>query len=86
MLLKGSYDELLKMLDYIYNHLEEATDDIEIINDIFTNAAKVAGATAEKWGETPETNSWKNIATSGKIIFNEVRYAYDYGYELKIKN
>ena len=86
MLLKGSYDELLKMLDYIYNHLEEATDDVEIINDIFTNAAKVAGAAAKKWGETPETNSWKNIATSGKIIFKEVRYAYDYGYELKINN
>ena len=86
MLLKGSYDELLKMLDYIYNHLEEATDDVEIINDIFTNAAKVAGAAAKKWGETPETNSWKNIATSGKKIFNEVRYAYDYGYELKINN
>ena len=84
MLLKGSYNELLKMLNHIYNHLEETTDEVEVINDIFTNAAKVAGAAANKWGETPETQKWKKIATSGKNIFNEVRYAYDYGYELKI--
>lgn len=84
MLLKGTHAELLKMLDHIYAHLEESTDDVEVINDIFTNTAKVAGAAAKKWGDCSETEKWKYIATSGKNIFNEVRYAYDYGYELEI--
>ena len=86
MLLKGSYRELLKMLEHIYFHLEETTDDVEIVNDIFTNTSKVAGAAAQKWGETPETERWKDIAASGKKVFNEVRYAYDYGYKLKINS
>ena len=86
MLQKGTHAELLKMLDHIYSHLEESIDDVEVINDIFTNTAKVAGAAAKKWGDCSETEQWKNIATSGKNIFNEVRYAYDYGYELEIKN
>ena len=86
MLSSGSYNELIKMLKHIYEHLEETTDDIELINDIFTNTAKVAGAVAKKLGEKPETNIWKNIGSSDKEIFNEARYAYKYGYELVLKD
>lgn len=84
MLQTGSYNELIKMLKHIYEHLEETTNDIELVNDIFTNSAKVAGAAAKKWGEKPETDIWKNIGSSDKEIFNEARYAYTYGYELTI--
>ena len=74
------------MLKHIYEHLEETTDDIELINDIFTNTAKVAGAVAKKWGEKPETNIWKNLGSSEKDIFNEARYAYKYGFELVLND
>ena len=69
--------QMLKMLSYIYDNLNDDVD-IDVINDIFVNSARLAGAAAKQWGDSAETDKWKGLLLSGKNIFNEVRYAFYY--------
>lgn len=80
---EGNKQDVLKMLKHIYNNVEDHVQDIDILNDIYVNACKVAGAAAKIWGDTNETDLWKNISTSDKNVFNEVKHAFDYGYILE---
>lgn len=76
---KETKSQLLKMLLYIYENL---TDDAgtDVFNDITVNTGRLAGAIAKRWGDTPETDKWKNLATTEHSYFNEARYAFDNAY------
>ena len=73
------------MLRHIYRNVELETDNADLQNDILTYACRVAGAASCEWGDSPETDLWKNISTE-KEVFNEVCWAYEYGKEKDIAN
>lgn len=79
LLSETAKQDLLKMLKHVYYNIESDTDDVDLLNDIYVSACKLAGAAASQWGESEETILWKEIALN-KSVFNEVRYAYEYGY------
>jgi len=83
LLSETAKQELLKMLKHIYYNVESDTEDVDLLNDIYVSACKLAGAAALLWGESEETKLWKEIAMN-KNVFNEVRYAYEYGYSKDI--
>lgn len=76
-LTKGTKVQLLKMLSFVYdNYKDNPTADADVANDIWYNAARLAGVVAKQWGDTPETDKWKNLLLTDNSIFNEVRYAF----------
>ncbi len=79
LLSETAKQDLLKMLKHVYYNIENDTNDVDLLNDIYVSACKLAGAAAGQWGESEETVLWKEIAMN-KSVFNEVRYAYEYGY------
>ena len=83
LLSETAKQDLLKMLRHIYYNVESDTEDVDLLNDIYVSACKLAGAAALLWGESEETKLWKEIAIN-KSVFNEVKYAYDYGYSKDI--
>ena len=83
LLSETAKQELLKMLKHIYYNVESDTEDVDLLNDIYVSASKLAGAAANQWGESEETKLWKEIWMN-KSVFNEVRYAYEYGYSKDI--
>ena len=80
LLKDGCHQDVLKMLRHIYNNVESVAEDADLRNDILVYASRVAGAAAQEWGDSTESNLWKEIA-SNKDVFNEVRYSFEYGYE-----
>lgn len=76
---KETRSQLLKMLLYIYENL---TDDAgaDVFNDITVNTGRLAGTIAKHWGDTPETDKWKNLTLTGHGYFNEARYAFENAY------
>ena len=85
LLKENCRQETLKMLRHIYRNVELETDNADLQNDILTYACRVAGAASCEWGDSPETDLWKNISTE-KEVFNEVCWAYEYGKEKDIAN
>lgn len=85
LLSETAKQDLLKMLKHVYYNIESDTDDVDLLNDIYVSACKLAGAAASQWGESEETILWKEIAMH-KNVFNEVMYAYEYGYAKDISS
>lgn len=83
VLTKGTKVQLLKMLSFVYdNYKDNPTADADVANDIWYNAGRLAGVVAKQWGDTPETDKWKNLLLTDDNIFNEVRYAFSSKREL----
>ena len=77
VLTKGTKVQLLKMLSFVYdNYKDNLSADADVVNDIWYNAGRLAGVVAKHWGDTSETDKWKNLLSTDDSIFNEVRYAF----------
>lgn len=77
VLTKGTKVQLLKMLSFVYdNYKDNLSADADVVNDIWYNAGRLAGVVAKHWGDTSETDKWKNLLLTDDSIFNEVRYAF----------
>lgn len=77
VLTKGTKRQLLKMLSLVYdNYKDNLSADADVVNDIWYNAGRLAGVAAKQWGDSPETDKWKNLLLTDDSIFNEVRYAF----------
>ena len=74
-----SKPRLERLLNHIYEKDCDNANDANVLFDIRSRAALLAGAIAKEWGDTETTIQWRDMEPEKE--FNDIRNAYQRGYE-----
>ena len=72
--------KLMRLLDIIYQTDNYSEGDADRLSDNRYYTSLIAGALAKLWGETEQTNAWKQLSENKTNEFNDVSLAYWHGW------
>lgn len=73
--------KLMRLLDIIYQTDNYSEGDADRLSDNRYYTSLIAGALAKLWGETEQTNAWKQLSENETNEFNDVCQAYRHGWK-----